>query len=258
MTCVSKWQSGQNHLNAQGEAISPCFLIHIMQSQTDIQSHPAYPLVQQAVSGQETIRWVEAPDPIHAIRKTWITSAFGLGFAGVVSYIFSQIFAINNRTPLSMQPNMGIKFVTWLVLIVFIIVALRFIFSPLWEYLIAKRKVYAITDQRAIIIEQFPSDKQTSYYSNDIKFVQIRGKEIGDIIFDTQMKTVTQYETVPGSNRQRMVRRNVRVSIGFFSVPLPSPASELLKQMKASVQPPVEKQKPVRANYTNSSDRFRQ
>jgi hypothetical protein len=229
-----------------------------MQSQTDIQNHPAYPLVQQTVSGQETIRWVETPDPIHAIRKTWITSAFGLGFAGVVSYIFSQIFAINNRTPLSMQPNMGIKFATWLVLIVFIIVALRFIFSPLWEYLIAKGKVYAITDQRAIIIERFPSNKQTSYYPSEIKFVQIRGREVGDIIFDSKMKTVIQYESIPGSDRQRTVRRNVRVDTGFFSIPIPSPASELLKQMKASVQPPVEKQKFIRANYTNSSDRFRQ
>ena len=229
-----------------------------MHSQTDIQNHPAYPLVQQTISGQETLRWVETPDPIHAIRNTWIASAFGLGFAGVVSYIFSHISAINNRTPLSMQPNMGIKVATSLVLIVFIIVALRFIFAPLWEYLIAKGKVYAITDQRAIIIEQFPSYKQTSYYPSEIKFVQIRGREIGDIIFDSKMKTVIQYESIPGSDRQRTVRRNVRVDTGFFSIPIPSPASELLKQMKASVQPPVEKQKPIRTNYTNSSDRFRQ
>ena len=229
-----------------------------MHSQTDIQNHPAYPLVQRTISGQETLRWVETPDPIHAIRNTWIASAFGLGFAGVVSYIFSHISAINNRTPLSMQPNMGIKVATSLVLIVFIIVALRFIFAPLWEYLIAKGKVYAITDQRAIIIEQFPSYKQTSYYPSEIKFVQIRGREIGEIIFDSKMKTVIQYESIPGSDRQRTVRRNVRVDTGFFSISIPSPASELLKQMKASDQPPVEKQKPIRTNYTNSSDRFRQ
>ena len=258
MTCGSKWQSAQNHLNAQGEAISPCFLIHIMQSQTDIQNHPVYSLVQQTVSGQETIRWVETPNPLHAIRKTWIISLIGLIFGGFVYFIFSNMMAFNERSSFTMQPSSTFKAFASMILLVFIVVIARFVFAPLWEYLIAKGKVYAITDQRAIIIEQFPSDKQTSYYPNDIKFVQIRGKEIGDIIFDTQMKTVTQYETVPGSNRQRMVRRNVRVSIGFFSVPLPSPASELLRQMKTSVQPPVEKQKPVRANYTNSSDRFRQ
>ena len=229
-----------------------------MHSQIDLQSHPAYPLVQQTISGQETLRWIEIPDPIHAIRKTWITSAFGLVFAIVVSYIFSHITAINNRTSLSMQPNTGIKVATSMVMIVFIMVALRFIFAPLWEYLIAKGKVYAITDQRAIIIEQFPSDKRTSYYPSDIKFVQVRGRVIGDIVFDTEIKTVTQYEDIPGSDRQRMVRRKVRIDIGFFSIPIPSPASDLLKQMKASIHPPVEKQKPILSSYINSSDRFRQ
>lgn len=229
-----------------------------MYSQIDLQSHPTFPLVQQTISGQETLHWVETPDPIHAIRKTWITSAFGLVFAIVVSYIFSHINAINNRAPLSMQPSTGIKVATSMVMIVFIMVALRFIFAPLWEYLIAKGKVYAITDQRAIIIEQFPSAKQTSYYPSDIKFVQVRGRGTGDIVFDTEIKTVTQYEDIPGSDRQRMVRRKVRIDIGFFSIPIPSPASDLLKQMKASIQPPAEKQKPILSSYTNSSDRFRQ
>ena len=40
-----------------------------MHSQIDLQSHPAYPLVQQTISGQETLRWIEIPDPIHAIRS---------------------------------------------------------------------------------------------------------------------------------------------------------------------------------------------
>ena len=157
-----------------------------------------------------------------------------------------------------MQPSTGIKVATSMVMIVFIMVALRFIFAPLWEYLIAKGKVYAITDQRAIIIEQFPSAKHTSYYPSDIKFVQVRGRGTGDIVFATEIKTVTQYEDIPGSDRQRMVRRKVRIDIGFFSIPIPSPASDLLKQMKASIQPPAEKQKPILSSYINSSDRFRQ
>jgi len=156
-----------------------------------------------------------------------------------------------------MQPSPSLKMVTSLVLVVFIIVTLRFVFAPLWEYLIAKGKVYAITDQRALIIEQFPSDKQTSYYPNDIKYVQIRGKGTGDIIFDSQTKIVTDYENIPGSDRQRMVRRQVKVNIGFFSISLPSPASELLRQMKASVQPPEAKQKAAYPTV-HPADRFRQ
>lgn len=229
-----------------------------METQQLQQEDPAYKLVQNTISGQETIRWVGTPDPIHAIRKTWIVSIIGLIFGGFVYFIFSNIMAINSRGPFPMQPSSNFKLFASLILIVFIVVILRFVFAPLWEFLVAKGKVYAITDQRALIIEQFPSDNETSYYPNDIKYVQIRGKGIGDIIFDTQMRTVTQYEDVPGSDRQRMVRRNVKINIGFFDIPLPSQASELLRQMKASVQPPVEKKQPIRPSHANQADRFRQ
>jgi len=229
-----------------------------METQQHPQEDLAYKLIQNALSGQETIRWVGAPDPLHAIRRTWFVSLIGLVFGGFVYFIFSNMMAFNNRGPFTLQPSSSFKLFASAILLLFIVVILRFVFAPLWEFLIAKGKVYAITDQRAIIIEQFPSDKQTSYYPSDIKFVQIKGKGIGDIIFDSQMQTVTEYETVPGSDRQRMVRRKVKVSIGFFDIPLPSPAHELLRQMKASVQPPVEKKQPVRPSYANSSDRFRQ
>lgn len=228
-----------------------------METQQIQQEDQARQLVQNTISGQETIRWVGTPDPIHAIRKTWSASIFGLIFGGFIYYIFSNIIEINNRGPVYMQPSPSLKMATSLVLVVFIIVTLRFVFAPLWEYLIAKGKVYAITDQRALIIEQFPSDKQTSYYPNDIKYVQIRGKGTGDIIFDSQTKTVTDYENIPGSDRHRMVRRRVKVNIGFFSISLPSPASELLRQMKASVQPPEAKQKAAYSTV-HPADRFRQ
>ena len=228
-----------------------------METQQHPQEDLAYKLVQNALSGQETIRWVGAPDPLHAIRRTWFVSLIGLVFGGFVYFIFSNMMAFNTRGPFTMQPSSSFKLFASAILLVFIVVILRFVFAPLWEFLVAKGKVYAITDQRAIIIEQFPSDKQITYYPGDIKFVQIRGKDIGDIVFDTQMKTVTQYETVPGSDRQRMVRRKVKINIGFFDIPLPSPASELLRQMKASIQPPVEKKQPASPNYANSSDRFR-
>jgi len=229
-----------------------------METQQVQQEDPAYKIVQEAISGQENIRWVGVPDPMHAIRKTWVVSAIGLVFGGFVYFIFSNMMAFNSSGPFTVRPSSNFKLFASLILIVFIVVILRFVFAPLWEFLVARGRVYAITDQRALIIEQFPSDNQTSYYPKDIKYVQIRGKGIGDIVFDTQMKTVTQYEDVPGSDRQRMVRRNVRVDVGFFSIPLPSPASELLRQMKASMQPPVEKQQPVRPNHANQADRFRQ
>ena len=228
-----------------------------METQQHPQEDLAYKLVQNALSGQETIRWVGTPDPLHAIRRAWFVSLIGLVFGGFVYFIFSNMMAFNTRGPFTMQPSSSFKLFASAILLVFIVVILRFVFAPLWEFLVAKGKVYAITDQRAIIIEQFPSDKQITYYPGDIKFVQIRGKDIGDIVFDTQMKTVTQYETVPGSDRQRMVRRKVKINIGFFDIPLPSPASELLRQMKASIQPPVEKKQPASPNYANSSDRFR-
>ncbi|HNK62801.1 MAG TPA: hypothetical protein PKL78_10365 [Anaerolineales bacterium] len=229
-----------------------------MESKQTRSEDAAYKVAQNAISGQETIRWVGIPDPLHAIRKTWLVSAIGLIFGAFVYFIFSRMMAFDTRGPFTLQPSSNFKVFASLILIIFIIVIARFVFAPLWEFLVAKGKVYVITDQRALIIEQFPSDDQTSYYPKDIKFVQVKGKGIGDVIFDRQMKTVTEYENVPGSGRQRMVRRNVRVDVGFRDIPLPSPASELLLQMKASVQPPVEKQNPARPQDANQADRFRQ
>ena len=207
-----------------------------MELQTDIQDHPSYPVVQQAISGQETIRWIGKPDPLHAIRKTWIVSLFGLFFGTVAYFIISNMMSFNRGFSLSTTtgPSSSFRLIGFFIASVFVVIVIRFVFAPLWEYLIAIGRVYAITNERALIISHFPSIEQRSFYPGDIKYVQVKGKGVGDVIFDSEMKTVTQYKKKPGSDHQRMVRRKVKVEIGFLSIPNPTNASALLLALKNS------------------------
>lgn len=157
-----------------------------MELQTDIQDHPSYPVVQQAISGQETIRWIGKPDPLHAIRKTWIVSLFGLFFGTVAYFIISNMMSFNRGFSLSTTtgPSSSFRLIGFFIASVFAVIVIWFVFAPLWEYLIAIGRVYAITNERALIISHFPSNEQRSFYPGDIKYVQVKGKGVGDVIFD--------------------------------------------------------------------------
>lgn len=210
-----------------------------MEDQTGIQSDPLHAIVAPIISGGETIRWLGKPDAIHAAKKAWIMSVAGIFFGAVIFFILSKIasfddpgFSLSPRSAPS--PIFGLFFTV--IAVIFAIAVLRFVFAPLWEYLLALGKAYVITDQRAIIIERFPSENTKSYYPKDIKYVQVKGQEIGNITFNSEMKMVTHSVQKPGSSNYRTVRRKVRVDIGFFNLPEPAKAAAFLRELKNSQQ----------------------
>lgn len=210
-----------------------------MENQTDIQSDPLHAVVFPLVSGGESIRWLGKPNPLHAAKKVWLMSVFGIVFGAFAFFIFSKMRSFGDTGfTLSPRPDPSPVFNLFFsaIALIFVVVILRFVFAPLWEYLIALGRVYAVTNERALIIERFPSDDTKSYYPGDIKYIQVKGKEIGDVTFNSEIKTVTQYENRPGTSEQRAVRRKVRVSIGFFDLPEPTKAAAFLRELKNSQQ----------------------
>lgn len=206
-----------------------------MENQTD----PLHATVFPFVSGDETIRWLGKPNPLHAAKKVWMVSLFGLIFGAFAFFIFSKMRSFGDTGfTLSPRPDPSPVFNLFFsaIALVFAIVILRFVFAPLWEYLIALGRVYAITNERVLIIERFPSDDTKSYYPGDIKYIQVKGKEIGDVTFNSEMKMVTQYEHQAGRDEPRAVRRKVRVSIGFFDLPEPNKAAAFLRELKDSLK----------------------
>ncbi|MAS36774.1 MAG: hypothetical protein CL610_22405 [Anaerolineaceae bacterium] len=183
--------------------------------------------IQDAVEDQlmagETLLWVGQPNPMRMARRHLLTAGFGVLWLALAMFIFSG-FGSNGFPTMGPRPFSGVGSIFSIVQLVFIGVGVWTISTPLRDYLSAQKTVYAITNQRAIIIAGLLSQSAKSYGAKQIEFVETRvhGNDQGDVIFDR--------ETTIRHSSSRSGSRRVTVEIGFFGIEHPRQVEALMLQ----------------------------
>ena len=200
------------------------------------------PVAEAALSGGERLYWVGRPNPMRLARSNLSRPVFGLAWTAMVFFMFTKISSFGSSFRSS---SSGFSTIFQLVLVVFLFIGLGMIFSPVWNYLKARSTVYAITDERAMIITRLPAQSVRSYSTRNIQKVERRGSDLeGEVIFGSETRTYTDNNRNNqggininfsdsgtnvnlGGNRTR----TVTIPIGFFGISQPREAENLLLDM---------------------------
>ena len=207
----------------------------------NINSENIRPIAEAALSGGERLYWVGSPNPLRSMRSNLTRPLFGLVWMGMVYFMFTKFSSFNTGFRSS---NSSFTMIFQLILGVFFIVGLGMIFSPIWNYIKARFTVYALTDERALIINRFPSQSVRSYSARNFQKVERYGTdEEGDVIFGSETHTYTDHHNNRGGvnitfgedganvNMGGTRTRTVTTRIGFFGISQPREVENLLLDM---------------------------
>ncbi len=128
---------------------------HLRESQTLMQVEESFlSVIRSELSHGEVVLWADRPDPQRVMIQTLPLMGCGIAWtAGVLPIIMMQVFAfgsVSDRTDI----NSSSKF-NWSAIlfgIPFIAVGIAMTISPFWQRWQARHTVYALTDERIIII----------------------------------------------------------------------------------------------------------
>lgn len=161
----------------------------------------------------EKLLWVGKPMPLRVMlsRGDLIPAVTGVAMIVFMLVLFNSIgFGSFSSANFDGPGSPVFSIFNWFPLI-FVGFGLLTISKPIYEFLMAGRTVYALTDQRAIIIKPVLSGgkKVESYTDSEgIERHDIADGK-GDLVFQREMYTTY-------SNRRRRVRTR---KIGFFGIP---------------------------------------
>jgi hypothetical protein len=213
--------------------------------------------VQKVLAPNETVQWIGVPNPMSAARKARKESIVGVIWTGLLIFMYTRFRAVNAQPAVIMPGDLGgpssfgTLFTT--ILIVMMLIGVGIILMPFWRYLKAKNLVYAVTNQRALIINRVSANGVQTYSPGQIRFVKTSGDQAeGDVIFDRHSKKVRELESVPGSDRMVSRTRTVTVQIGFFDIPEPDKVAHLLLALKGEDAP----QSPKPAIFKEARNRY--
>ena len=171
---------------------------------TDVDTHTAlWNQVTPELRNGEELLWVGKPMPIRVVLANGelIGSLVGVIMIGVVLFLFG-----NFRMP----TNVSSFSIFNLFPLIFIAFGLFTIARPIYEFVMATRTVYGLTNQRAIIIKQTFNGKKVESYTNSDQIERHDvNSTMGDLVFQRQISTYR-------SNGRRRTRTR---KIGFFGVP---------------------------------------
>lgn len=143
-------------------------------------------IASNELSSGETLLWTGAPDPSRMARPTW-----GLCMFGVLWTAFTIFFwVLSNGSPASQSSGVASGW-TWnafssqLFPLVFVIIGLFMTLSPAITYWMALKTVYAVTNQRLLIIEQGTKRSTRSFDRSAINVLECveRLDGSGDVTF---------------------------------------------------------------------------
>ncbi|MBZ0296104.1 MAG: hypothetical protein K8L99_26325 [Anaerolineae bacterium] len=177
---------------------------------------------QQLMAGEELL-WAGQPDPMRMARRKLLQAGFGVIWLVFVIFIFGDFWTMPSR-----GPNVGgFGSIFSLMPLFFIGVGSWTVSTPLRDYFTAKRTIYAVTDQRALIISGLFSQSAKSYGRHQIEFVDTRvhSNGTGDIIFDRGMQARNRSIISFGSNRSTYT-----MDVGFFGIDYPRQVEALMLQ----------------------------
>ncbi|MEM8949603.1 MAG: hypothetical protein AAGA21_04100 [Pseudomonadota bacterium] len=175
-----------------------------MEAKAPGEGEPPSPLVlarSQLVEGERLI-WAETSLPSSARRRVFPISILGWLFL-LLTLAWLVKAAVTS---------------TWLLImgLPFLLAALALAVLPWWWPLVTRYTIYAISDQRLLIIQTWPRRRVTSYGPEDIDVVerQERKDGSGDLIFRREEHRKLAHHHDPKGKRRVGER-----AIGFFGVP---------------------------------------
>ncbi|MFK7800460.1 MAG: hypothetical protein AB8G95_02405 [Anaerolineae bacterium] len=159
-------------------------------------------LEEEAAGGDETIWWAGKPNPMSIAKSKFQISQllFAVVFVGIAIFIFNRFIEFSSN--FSSGPfNEGIPtlfpYFFGAIFLFVVLNALRTFLNPLWELIGAFFTVYAITNQRALIIQRLPRKSVTSYQPKDFDEIKRVGNDkIGDVFFSKQTATRAQSNSI--------------------------------------------------------------
>jgi hypothetical protein len=199
-------------------------------------------VAETALSPGERLYWVGRPNPMRSMRSNLARPLFGLVWVGIVYFMFTKFGSFGSDFHL---PTSSFSLIFQLVLVVFFFIGLRMLFSPIWNYFKAHFTVYALTDERALIINRLPRKTVRSYSARNFQKIERHGSDQeGDVIFGSERHTYTDHsrnnqgginitfgddgpDVNFGGNRTRTVIK----PIGFFGISQPRKVENLLLDM---------------------------
>ena len=175
------------------------------------------PVAEAALSGVERLYWEGSPNPMNAARRNLSRPLVGLFWTAMVYFMYTK-FALSK----SFAGDFSIIFK--LILAAFFLVGIGMILSPAWNYIKARYTVYAITDERAMIIRRLPKQTVQSYSIRNMENIERHGSDReGSVVFGRETIIVTNRRAGGGSQTQTMV-----VPVGFFGIAQPREAERIL------------------------------
>jgi hypothetical protein len=134
---------------------------------------------QSELQSGESLYWTGTADPARAAISALPASIFGIPFAGFSLFWISQAYHATNTMSKSSHNAFTDGFRVFpLFGAPFLLVGLGVILAPLWAFLKAGSTVYAVTNQRVMIITGGNSRSLKSYTPADI--VQVEHRERPD------------------------------------------------------------------------------
>ena len=180
--------------------------------------HSPLLLAQREMRPGEKLVWAGRPRPGAVARGSLLASAFGIPFlAFALFWTFLASGAAKGGGFGFFFPFFGLPF---------IIVGMGIVGTPLWAAVRARSTIYAITDQRIVIMRTGGTREVQSYGPEDLDSLDRRERPdgSGDIIFRNE-------------NLMRRGRNGTYVSnnkIGFFGIPDVRQVEQSIRRLEVS------------------------
>ena len=146
---------------------------------------------QSELQSNESLCWTGTADPGRAALSALPASIFGIPFAGFALFWITQAF--HATSAMSKSNNAFAKGFSVFPLfgVPFLLIGLAIILAPLWAFLKGGNTVYAVTNQRVMIITGSGNRSVKSYTPADIVSVEHRERPdgSGDILIVTNAIT---------------------------------------------------------------------
>ena len=147
---------------------------------------------QSELQSGESLYWTGTADPARSALSALPAALFGIPFAGFALFWMSTAFHATNAMHKSSNNAFTKSFSVFpLFGLPFLLIGLGIVLAPLWAYLNGRSTVYAVTNQRVMVITGGNSRSVKSYTPADIIGVEHRERPdgSGDIVILTNAIT---------------------------------------------------------------------
>lgn len=147
---------------------------------------------QSELQAGESINWTGCANPGRAALSALPAALFGIPFAGFALFWMTMAFHATSAASHASHNSITTGFSVFpLFGVPFLLVGLAIVLAPLWAYLKGTTTVYAVTNQRVMVISGSTSRAVKSYTPADILSVEHRERPdgSGDIVLVTNAIT---------------------------------------------------------------------